>query len=94
MDHIKKELLHIYFSRISASWEIVHIQGIIEDPSISESILPTEDYTYYTQICVESSPTRLTLYSPTHSSKEFYPEFSRKAGPTPRIQLALSQDHP
>ena len=92
MDYITDEILNKGDIKILTSPEIVQIQVIIEDSLISESSLPTEEYTGYTQISAEWFPYKLALDSPTHTSNVTLQESS----PAPRISLQLhaSQDHP
>ena len=42
--------------RISTILEKVYIKGIMEDSPITESSLPTEEYTGYTRTCGKSCP--------------------------------------
>ena len=75
--------------RTPTSSETVHTKGIIEDYPPVKEVFPLKSI-QVTHGCMQCGlPTRFTVYSPTHDSNEFYPEFLRKTGLAPGISLQL-----
>ena len=69
-------------------------ESLNTSPSSKQS--STEEYTGYTHTCAKWSSYKASCAVTYPGSTEFYPEFSRRAGPAPKISLQLypSQDCP
>ena len=88
-NYIEEQIPNKYPGRKSNSLEMVHIQGIIEDSSPVTALFLLKCIQVTSGSVQNGPPTRLTVYSPTPGSMEFYLEFSKKAGSAPRISLCF-----